>query len=105
MVKRRIWPGARFEMENTGVPLVGWLFNTTTLVRVMLPLLLTLPVKTSRPPGATGLTGQVLVTRMEGAVMAAQEAVALCVTLLPQRLVAMAVRVSIHGPHVSTGTV
>ena len=88
-------------MAKTGVPLVGWLFNTTTFVSEMLPLLLTLPVKTSNPPGATGLMGQVLVTRRAGAVIAAQVAVALClwVTLLPQMLMADAVKVSIHGPH------
>ena len=79
--------------------MVGWLFSTTMLLRVMLPLLLTLPVKMSKPPGATGFTGQVLVTRIAGAVVAAQVAVAVADTLLPQRLVAVAVRVSIHGPH------
>ena len=92
-------------MENTGVPLVGWLFNTMTLVRVMSPALLTLPVKMSNPPGATGFAGQVLVTRMEGAVTAAQEAEALCVTLLPQMLVALALRVSFQGPHALSATV
>ena len=86
-------------MAKTGVPLVGWLFSTRMLVSEMLPLLLTLPVKTSNPPGATWFEGQVLVTRMEGAVMAAQEAVALSVTLLPHKLFAVTVRVSIHGPH------
>ena len=90
---------------KTGVPLVGWLFTTTTLVKVMLPLLLTLPVKTSKPPGATGLIGQVLVTRMEGVVTAVQVAEALSVTLLPQRLFAVTVSVSLHGPHWSAATV
>ena len=92
-------------MVKMGVPLVGWLFNTTTLVSEMLPLLLTLPVKTSNPPGATGFMGQVLVTRMEGVVTAVQVAVALSVTLLPQTLVALALRVSTHGPQASSATV
>ena len=85
--------------------MVGWSFTTTTLVRVMLPLLLTLPVKTSKLPGATGLAGQVLVTRMEGVVTAVQVAEALSVTLLPHRLFAVTVSVSIHGPHWSAATV
>ena len=70
-----------------------------------MPLLLTLPVKTSTPPGATGLAGQDLVTRMEAAVVEAQVAVALCVTLLPQMLFAVAVSVSTHGPQSLAGTV
>ena len=69
-----------------------------------MPLLLTLPVKTSRPPGATGFAGQVLVTRKAGVVTAAQVAVAECETLLPQRLRAVAVSVSTHGPHSPVGT-
>ena len=99
MVKKRTWPGARLLMAKTGVPLVGWLFSTRMLVSEMLPLLLTLPVKTSNPPGATGFSGQVLVTRMAGIVTAAQVALALCVTLLPHWLMAVAVRMSLHGPH------
>ena len=70
-----------------------------------MPLLLTLPVKRSNPPGATGFTGQLLVTRMEGAVTAAQMAVALLVTFVPQILFAVAVSVSLHGPQSLTATV
>ena len=46
--------------------MVGWLFSTTTLVSVMLPLLLMLPVKVSTPPGATALVGQTLVRTSAG---------------------------------------
>ena len=87
------------------MPLVGRLFSTRTLVSVMLPLLLTLPLKTSSAPGATGLAGQDLVTRSAAVVTAGQFAVALCVTLLPQRLRAVAVSVSVHGPQALVGTV
>ena len=55
--------------------------TTMTLVSVMLPLLLTLPVKTSRPPDIIGLAGQVLVTRIEAVVKAGQFAVAVRVTV------------------------
>ena len=62
---------------KTGAPLLGWLFTTRTFVSVTLPLLLTLPVKTSRPPGETGFSGQDLVTRIAAVVgVAAQVAVA-----------------------------
>ena len=51
---------------KTGVPGAGWLFSTTMLVRVTLPQLLTLPVKTNSPPGATGTSGQFLISRISG---------------------------------------
>ena len=80
------------------------MFSTTTLVSVMLPVLVTYPVKLSRPPGTTGLAGQNFATMMDGAVATGQTAVALSETLLPQRLIAVAVRVSTHGPQESGGT-
>ena len=89
----------------TGVPLVGWLFSTTRFVRVTLPLLLTLPVKTNSSPGPTGLAGQVLTSTKDGVVCAGQEAVAEAVTLLPQMVRALTVRVSSHGPQSFSGTV
>ena len=77
MVKRYTSPGARFASVSTAVFAAGLSFTTTMLVSEILPLLLTLPVKTSNPPGATAPSGQVLVTRMDGAVTAAQVADAL----------------------------
>ena len=68
-------------MVSTKVPFVGWSLTTMTLVSVTLPLLLTLPVKTSRPPDIIGLAGQVLVTRIEAVVKAGQFAVAVRVTV------------------------
>ena len=44
----------------------GWLSTTNTLVSVTLPVLLTVPMITRVPPGATGTTGQTLVTAIPG---------------------------------------
>ena len=85
--------------------MVGWSLTTKTFVSEMLPLLLTLPVKMSRAPGATGLAGQFLVTVIEGVVSEAQVAVAECEAFEPQMLFAVAVSVSIHGPQSLVGVV
>ncbi len=53
-------------MVKTGVFADGWLLTTTTLVKVTLPVLRTVPVNVSGCPGATGPAGQALVTWMPG---------------------------------------
>ena len=92
-------------MVNTGVLFVGWLSTTTMLVSVMLPVFVTVPVKTRRLPGTALVTGHALVTRICGAVTIGQVAVAWLVTLLPHFEVAVAVKVSMAGPQKSSGTV
>src|ERR1017187_3601707 len=85
-------PGASVRTVKIGVvPL--WLLVTTMLFKVMLPALLRLPVKVSRPPGLTGLIGQFWVIAKSGVVMIGQMVVAVLVTPTPQRLWAMAVDV------------
>src|ERR1041385_3462283 len=99
------WPGASVTGPNTEVLAAGWLLTTSTLVSVMFPALLTLPLKTSGWPGCTGPTGQALLTTMAGLFVPAQDAVAVLVTLWPKHLSwARAVRVSTYGPHESAGT-
>jgi hypothetical protein len=75
-VKLIIVPGASVAVVKTGVvPLK--LFTTLTLVSVMLPALLTVPLNTSRPPGLAGFAGQVCATTRRGVVTSGQVAVAL----------------------------
>ena len=58
-----------------------WLLVTTRLFKVMLPALLTLPLKVSRAPGVTGSIGQFCVMITSGVVTSVQIAEA----LLPRR--------------------
>src|SRR5436190_7813693 len=73
-------PGASVAAVKTGVVPVRSLV-TTMLVSVMLPALLTLPVKVSRPPGLAGLAGQFCVTVRRGVVPSGQVADATLVTM------------------------
>src|SRR5882672_8953950 len=100
-MKLVVWPGARLIGPKTEVFEPGWLFTTRTLVRVMLPELLRVPLKTSGWPGCTGAAGQVLVTTMAGLFVPRHEAVAGTVLVMerPKHLsLAVAVRVSRYGP-------
>src|SRR5205809_821551 len=100
------WPGVSPFGPLLGALEVGWLFTTRTLVRVMLPELLTVPLKTSGWPGCTGVDGQVLVTAMAGLFVPGQLAKAMLGTEWPRHVsLAVAVRVSRYGPHESSGTV
>src|SRR5436190_906236 len=76
-------PGTKVTGPRTGVLGTGRSSTTMTLVMVMVPELLTVPVKMSNSPGATGLGGQCLVRDSLGVSMMGQRAVALAVTLLP----------------------
>ena len=58
-----------------------------------MPVLVTVPVKSSKEPGATGPTGQTLVTAMAGVVTIGQVTVTLLVTATPQMLRPVAVEV------------
>src|SRR5262245_13003294 len=81
-------------MVCPGTRVVGWpqtivfgegrSFTTVILVIVMLPELLTVPVKTSNWPGATGFAGHCLVTVRRGVGTIGQIAPAVAVTLLPE---------------------
>ena len=57
------------------------LLRTITLVSVILPVFLTVPLKVSKPPGTAGLVGQFWVTWMPGRVRSVQVAEALLVTM------------------------
>ena len=83
---------------NTRVPRTGWLFNTMTLVRVIFPVLVTVPVNVSVPPAATGCGGQALVMASPGAVRMGQVELALLITVTLQRLVARTVEVLVELP-------
>ena len=76
-------PGASVIGPSTVVLATGRLLTTKILVSVMLPVLMTVPVKTSRPPSVTVVVGHVLVTLIWGAVTNGQEVVTLLLTALP----------------------
>src|SRR5882672_11004318 len=98
------WPGARVTGPKTEVLGASRSFTTRTLVRVMLPALLTVPMKTSGWPGCTGVNGHCLVTTMAGLFVPGQEALAVLVTEWPKHLsLAVAVRMSGYGPQESSG--
>jgi hypothetical protein len=78
---------------NTRVLATGWLSTIKTLVRTILPELVTVPVKTSVPPGVTGWGGQDLVSAIPGEVVMGQLELALFVTATPQMLLARTVEV------------
>ena len=56
--KSAVSPGAKVNGPVTGVLFVSWLSTTNTLISVMLPLLLTVPVKYIGWPRGTGPDGQ-----------------------------------------------
>src|SRR5260370_723896 len=104
-VKFVAWPGARVIGPSTGVLFVGRLFTTITLVRVMVPALLTVPENIARPPGATGFAGQCLITEILGLVMPGQSLKSVAVTIRPKHLSApLAFTVSRYGPQEFKGT-
>jgi len=71
-------PAARLVRVNT----VVLLFATTTLFKVTLPGLLTVPVYVSTPPGATDTAGHTRVTAMRGLLVTGQVMEALFDTVL-----------------------
>ena len=80
-VKLTVAPGASVIGPMTGVLGTGWLFRTTMLFNVTLPVLLTLPEKVSNPPGETGCAEHTLVTVMPGVFIPVQVADAVFVTM------------------------
>src|ERR1041385_1344883 len=85
-MKLVVWPGPSDTGPNTDVLGPGWLFTTSTLVSVMLPALLTLPLNTSGWPGCTAPAGHVFVTTTAGLFVPRQVAVAVFVTEWPKHL-------------------
>ena len=75
-------PGAKEARVYTVVLGTGWVLTTTMLVNVTLPVLLTLPEKVSNWPGATGVTGHVLVTTIPAVKVSEQVLVMELVTVL-----------------------
>jgi hypothetical protein len=77
------------------VLLLGWLSTTVTLIKAMLPALLTVPIKIKGWPRGTGPGGQFFVTVILGRTSVGQAALALAMTLLPVQIFApTAVKVS-----------
>ena len=93
-VKAADAPGARLAVVNTVVLGPGRSLDTTMLVKVTSPVLLTVPPKVAVEPGDPGSAGQVAVTAMRGVVRIGQIALAESETAPPQRLFALAVNVS-----------
>src|ERR1051326_7548620 len=70
---------------STGVLGTGRSSTTKMLVMVRLPALLTVPVKMTKSPGATGLGGHFLVTASRGVGIIGQRTEATAVTLLAEQ--------------------
>src|SRR5437773_744965 len=99
-------PGVSVIGPKTDVLEAGWLFTMRIWVRVMLPELLTVPLKTSGWPGCTGVNGQVLVTAMAGLFVPGQLAEAVLVKVgRASCRVGVAVWVSGEAPQEYSGTV
>src|SRR5215471_15063732 len=93
--KSAVSPGARVNGPITGVLLLGWLSTTTIPCNVILPALLTVPLKRSGWPSGTGAGGQFFVIVMRGRTRVGQAALELAVTFVPlQMLAPVAMRVS-----------
>ena len=76
-------------------PKAAIVFVTVTLVKVIFPMFVTVPVMVSICPGSMGCWGQLLLTKMAGEFVPGQVAEAIFVTLNPQMLVPRAVKVSV----------
>src|SRR5438093_8622212 len=97
-------PGARVIGPSTKwlVPSAAMTFVTVTLVRVMLPVFVRVPVMTLVWPGCNSPGGQLFVTAMLGEFVPGQTAVKLLVTRLPKHLSEpAAITVSEYGPQES----
>ena len=86
-------PGGNAAAVKTGVAPLK-LFRITTLVSMMLPALLTVPLYVSKPSGLTGFVGQFCVTAICGVVRSGQVALTELFTATPQTLAALAASVS-----------
>src|ERR1035437_1584821 len=87
-------PGTSVSGPSTwGLP--GWLLNTKTFVKVMLPVLETDPPNATELPLVTGPGGQLSVMVMVGMVWIGQVALAVLVTKTSQILKPLAVKVSV----------
>ena len=76
-------PGASVIGPRTVVLATGRLLTTKMLVNVILPVLTTVPVNTSKPPSTTAVAGHTLVTLIWGAVTNGHVVVTLLLTALP----------------------
>jgi hypothetical protein len=93
LVKVASAPGAREATVNTVVLTEGRSLVTTTSVRVMFPVLRTVPLYWNEPPGNIGAAGQFTVTKIFGAVRMGQAEVTTLLTSVPQMLRPVAVDV------------
>jgi len=105
-VKLTAAPGARLGKLKITVLGVGVTRRTTTLVRVTLPALLTVPLKVRRPPRGVGASGQASVTAILAVPCTGQVAVADAETSAPEHLSrTFAVRVEAMVQPLFAGTV
>src|SRR5678809_65575 len=87
-------------------PKAAMVLVTTTFVRVILPVLVTVPVTVRSWPGCTNPAGHTFTTSMLGLFVPGHALVSLSVTTRPKHLSApLATNVSVYGPHESSGTV
>jgi hypothetical protein len=93
-VKLASAPGASVATVNTVVLAAGRSLSTTTLVNVTLPVFCTVPLYVNEPPGSAWVAGQTAVTAICGVVRMGQVALTVLVTGTPQRLLALATKVS-----------
>jgi hypothetical protein len=93
-VKLEDAPGVSIGAVKTNMPATGRSAVTMIFVRLIFPLLLTVPVYVNTPPAPTGVAGQTAVTAIWAVVRRGQVALAEFVTATPQALEAVAVKVS-----------
>ena len=79
-------PGASMATVKITVLAAGRLSVTITLVSVMLPALLTVPLYVMMPPGSAKLNGHTCVTVIAGVVVIAHVVLVEFVTAIPQML-------------------
>ena len=77
------WLGAKAIGPSKSVLAAGWSSYTNTLVKVMLPALLTTPVMVATPPGTTGIAGQFFTTKSRGEFVPGHDFVSLSATSWP----------------------
>jgi hypothetical protein len=83
-------PGSRLSLTYTFA--LGLLPTTSTPLKVISPVFLTVPVKVSTSPGATGFAGQFWVTMIDGLPCRGQVLEELADTACPQELAAVTLK-------------
>ena len=97
-------PGASVAAVKTGVAPVRS-FVTSTFVNVILPALLTVPLKVRRPPPTGGMMGQFCVTTIRGVVISTQVADAVLVASISEQASAPVAMTVLLTAQASSGAV